>query len=98
MWSRRLEKLGKTADLVVIDCLTLWISNLMLRNSMDDGAVLGEADKARGGADRGTVREYRRDRRSWIGNRADRFTRSRAGSAICWDGPIRKSRRSGTRC
>ena len=40
-----LEKLGKTADLVVIDCLTLWISNLMQRNGVDDGAVLGEADK-----------------------------------------------------
>jgi adenosyl cobinamide kinase/adenosyl cobinamide phosphate guanylyltransferase len=40
-----IEKLGKTADLVVIDCLTLWISNLMQCNGVDDGAVLGEADK-----------------------------------------------------
>jgi adenosylcobinamide kinase/adenosylcobinamide-phosphate guanylyltransferase len=38
-----LEKLGKTADLVVLDCLTLWISNLM--QGRDDGAVLAEADK-----------------------------------------------------
>ena len=40
-----IERLGKTADLVVIDCLTLWISNLMQRNGVDDGEVLGEADK-----------------------------------------------------
>jgi adenosylcobinamide kinase / adenosylcobinamide-phosphate guanylyltransferase len=40
-----IEKLGETADLVVIDCLTLWVSNLLQRNGVDDGAVLGEADK-----------------------------------------------------
>ena len=40
-----IERLGKTTDLVVIDCLTLWISNLMQRNGVDDGEVLGEADK-----------------------------------------------------
>jgi adenosyl cobinamide kinase/adenosyl cobinamide phosphate guanylyltransferase len=39
-----LEKLGKSADLVVVDCLTLWISNLMLRNEID-GPVLAEADR-----------------------------------------------------
>ena len=38
-----LEKLGETADLVVLDCLTLWISNLMY--GRDDGPVLAEADK-----------------------------------------------------
>jgi adenosyl cobinamide kinase/adenosyl cobinamide phosphate guanylyltransferase len=40
-----LEKLGKSADLVVIDCLTLWVSNLMLRHIADDDRVLAEADK-----------------------------------------------------
>jgi adenosyl cobinamide kinase/adenosyl cobinamide phosphate guanylyltransferase len=40
-----IEKLGKSADLVVIDCLTLWVSNLMLRHSADDGPVLAEADR-----------------------------------------------------
>jgi adenosyl cobinamide kinase/adenosyl cobinamide phosphate guanylyltransferase len=40
-----LEKLGKTADLVVIDCLTLWVSNLMHRHGTDDSPVLAEADK-----------------------------------------------------
>jgi adenosylcobinamide kinase/adenosylcobinamide-phosphate guanylyltransferase len=40
-----LEKLGTTADVVVLDCLTLWVSNLMHRNGTDDGAVLAEADK-----------------------------------------------------
>jgi adenosyl cobinamide kinase/adenosyl cobinamide phosphate guanylyltransferase len=39
-----LEKVGKSADLVVVDCLTLWISNLMLRNEID-GPVLAEADR-----------------------------------------------------
>ncbi len=39
-----LEKLGKSADLVVVDCLTLWISNLMLNNG-SDGPILAEADK-----------------------------------------------------
>jgi adenosyl cobinamide kinase/adenosyl cobinamide phosphate guanylyltransferase len=39
-----LEKLGKSADLVVVDCLTLWISNLMLSNGTD-GPILAEADK-----------------------------------------------------
>ena len=40
-----LEKLGKTADLVVLDCLTLWVSNLMHRHGTDDDRVLAEADK-----------------------------------------------------
>ena len=40
-----LEKLGKSADLVVLDCLTLWVSNLMQWHSTDDGPVLGEADR-----------------------------------------------------
>src|ERR1700678_2435143 len=40
-----LEKLGKSADLVVLDCLTLWISNLMQRHERDDTPVLAEADK-----------------------------------------------------
>ena len=40
-----LEKLGKSADLLVLDCLTLWVSNLMQRHSADDGPVLAEADK-----------------------------------------------------
>jgi len=39
-----LEKLSNTADLVVLDCLTLWVSNLMW-HSTDDDPVLGEADK-----------------------------------------------------
>ncbi|MGA9724958.1 MAG: bifunctional adenosylcobinamide kinase/adenosylcobinamide-phosphate guanylyltransferase [Candidatus Binatus sp.] len=39
-----LEKLGKSADLVVVDCLTLWISNLMLSHGTD-GPILGEADR-----------------------------------------------------
>jgi adenosylcobinamide kinase / adenosylcobinamide-phosphate guanylyltransferase len=39
------QKLGNRADLVVLDCLALWISNLMMRNNGDDGATLAEADK-----------------------------------------------------
>ena len=40
-----LENLGDSADLVVLDCLTLWVSNLMNRYGTDDGPVLAEADK-----------------------------------------------------
>src|ERR1700682_4681461 len=40
-----LEKLSKSADLVVLDCLTLWVSNLMQWHSKDDGPILAEADK-----------------------------------------------------
>jgi adenosylcobinamide kinase/adenosylcobinamide-phosphate guanylyltransferase len=40
-----LEKLGTSADVVVLDCLTLWISNLMHRHGTDDDSVLAEADK-----------------------------------------------------
>jgi len=40
-----LEKLGKSADLILLDCLTLWISNLMQHHGPDDGPVLAEADK-----------------------------------------------------
>jgi adenosylcobinamide kinase / adenosylcobinamide-phosphate guanylyltransferase len=40
-----LGKLADTADLVVLDCLTLWVSNLMNRYGTDDGPVLAEADK-----------------------------------------------------
>jgi adenosylcobinamide kinase / adenosylcobinamide-phosphate guanylyltransferase len=41
---RVLEKLGNRADLIVLDCLTLWISNLMQSHEID-GTVLVEADK-----------------------------------------------------
>jgi adenosylcobinamide kinase/adenosylcobinamide-phosphate guanylyltransferase len=40
-----LEKLGTSAEVVVLDCLTLWISNLMHRHGIDDDTVLAEADK-----------------------------------------------------
>ena len=40
-----IEKIGKTADLVVLDCLTLWVSNLMHRHGTDDGPILAEADQ-----------------------------------------------------
>jgi adenosylcobinamide kinase/adenosylcobinamide-phosphate guanylyltransferase len=40
-----LEQLGQSPDLVVLDCLTVWISNLMQRHERDDGPVLVEADK-----------------------------------------------------
>jgi adenosylcobinamide kinase / adenosylcobinamide-phosphate guanylyltransferase len=39
-----LERLGDRADLMVLDCLTLWISNLMQRHE-SDGSILAEADK-----------------------------------------------------
>ena len=29
----------------MLDCLTLWVSNLMDRHGMDDGPVLAEADQ-----------------------------------------------------
>ncbi len=38
-----LERLADRADLVVLDCLTLWISNLMQRHEAD-GAILAQAD------------------------------------------------------
>ncbi len=40
-----LDKLRHSADLVVLDCLTLWVSNLMQRHGRDDGPVLGAADQ-----------------------------------------------------
>ena|ERR1700678_1474351 len=40
-----LEKLGKSADLILLDCLTLWISNLMQHHGRDDGPILAEADQ-----------------------------------------------------
>ena len=43
-----LERLGSSADLVVLDCLTLWVSNIMLRSDRDDAAILAEADKLAG--------------------------------------------------
>ena len=57
-----LEKLGKSADLVVLDCLTLWVSNLMQCHG--DGRRAGSrgGGQARGGAEGCGVREYRRDR------------------------------------
>lgn len=38
-------KLESKADLVIVDCLTLWISNLMLGANKDDKTILREADK-----------------------------------------------------
>jgi adenosylcobinamide kinase/adenosylcobinamide-phosphate guanylyltransferase len=40
-----IERLGNSADLVVLDCLTLWVSNLMQWHIRDDGPVLMEADR-----------------------------------------------------
>jgi adenosylcobinamide kinase/adenosylcobinamide-phosphate guanylyltransferase len=40
-----LEKLDRIADVVVLDCLTLWVSNLMYQHGSDDGAILAEAGK-----------------------------------------------------
>jgi adenosylcobinamide kinase/adenosylcobinamide-phosphate guanylyltransferase len=40
-----IERLRDSADLVVLDCLTLWMSNLMMRLAMNDTAILAEADK-----------------------------------------------------
>ena len=40
-----IERLGNSADLVVLDCLTLWVSNLMQWHIRDDGPVLAEADR-----------------------------------------------------
>jgi len=37
-----LESLSASADVVVIDCITLWISNLL--NKLNDEAMLAEAD------------------------------------------------------
>jgi adenosylcobinamide kinase / adenosylcobinamide-phosphate guanylyltransferase len=40
-----LKKIGERADLVVVDCLTLWVSNLMHQHTMADGPILAAADK-----------------------------------------------------
>ena len=40
-----LEKIGDKAELVILDCLTLWVSNLMLGGNKDDKAIIAEADK-----------------------------------------------------
>ena len=39
----RLEKLEGTCDDIVVDCLTLWVANRLLRGDPDD-AILGESD------------------------------------------------------
>jgi adenosylcobinamide kinase/adenosylcobinamide-phosphate guanylyltransferase len=38
-----LERLAGHADAVLVDCLTLWVANRMLRGDTDD-AILGDAD------------------------------------------------------
>ncbi len=40
-----LEKISQRADLVVVDCLTLWVSNLMQQHKTADGPILAAADK-----------------------------------------------------
>ncbi len=40
-----LAKIGASADLVVLDCLALWISNLMQLHQTDDGPILAAADQ-----------------------------------------------------
>jgi adenosylcobinamide kinase / adenosylcobinamide-phosphate guanylyltransferase len=42
-----LSELASSADVVVIDCLTLWISNLLMAGR-DDGAILSEARRLAG--------------------------------------------------
>ncbi len=48
-----LEKIGADADLVVLDCLTLWIANLMQLHA-DDVAIVGEADRLANALERAT--------------------------------------------
>ncbi len=43
--SAKLERLGAIADVTVIDCLTLWLSNLLLFAKASDEAVVREATK-----------------------------------------------------
>jgi adenosylcobinamide kinase / adenosylcobinamide-phosphate guanylyltransferase len=40
-----LEGINAKADLVIVDCLTLWISNLMLSGGKDEIAILAQADR-----------------------------------------------------
>jgi adenosylcobinamide kinase / adenosylcobinamide-phosphate guanylyltransferase len=40
-----LERLNGKADVAIVDCLTLWISNLIMGGRMDDQAILAEADR-----------------------------------------------------
>ncbi|HEY3064248.1 MAG TPA: bifunctional adenosylcobinamide kinase/adenosylcobinamide-phosphate guanylyltransferase [Methylomirabilota bacterium] len=47
----RLKELSTRADAVVIDCLTLWVSNRLLRGDSDD-VILAEADAIAGVAAR----------------------------------------------
>jgi adenosylcobinamide kinase/adenosylcobinamide-phosphate guanylyltransferase len=37
---KTLKKCGDAYDLLLIDCLTLWISNLLVNKSMNEGAIL----------------------------------------------------------
>jgi adenosylcobinamide kinase/adenosylcobinamide-phosphate guanylyltransferase len=43
----RLTIAARTADAVLIDCITVWVANRMLRGD-DDGAILNEADALAG--------------------------------------------------
>ena len=40
-----IERIDPEADLVVVDCLTLWISNLMLGGGKAEKAILAQADR-----------------------------------------------------
>ena len=40
-----LERLDRDADVVIVDCLTLWISNLMVRLGANDEWILAEAER-----------------------------------------------------
>ena len=38
--AKTVKKCGETYDVLLIDCLTLWISNLLVNKSMNEGAIL----------------------------------------------------------
>ena len=57
-----LEKLGNGADLVVLDCLTLWVSNLMQWHEHGRRTDSRGGGQACRGAEECALREHRRDR------------------------------------
>ncbi|MBI2965122.1 MAG: bifunctional adenosylcobinamide kinase/adenosylcobinamide-phosphate guanylyltransferase [Chloroflexi bacterium] len=55
----RLSRRSGHTDVVLLDCLTLWVSNLLLKEGEDDGSLAcGAAEQL--------VDLYRRDASSWI--------------------------------
>ena len=84
MAARPAARADRCSTSILVDCLTLWVANLMLRGD-DDAAILQDADDAGRAAPRRAVRRAHVIVSNEVGEGVHPADRARAAaSATCW--------------